>query len=1179
MKKLLTLIVLLAAAVGSYADTETLLTYTITAADTANSQTAVAAGAGTFYIGAAKGKVEATEITSSGYAYKLDGNNSSTNTKYALLTLADGVTFEAGDIISVQFFATSTPSDARPYGIGIYTSLGGDVIANDTCSAKNTLDTWDYVVTSGDGIEGVSAIYLQRNDGYSVYFYSVTITRESTSSDDSDDDDDTTTGTTLTADIELTSNTPESEGTVTELSEVVIDVDADDWALNVDSAMAYVTLYSKTGGIYTVDTIVKNDEGQLVISTETITDEVTLTLSIPEGILGDSEWNTSGGVYGHTNATAVFYYIVAADEEETSYEWVTEPAEGTVESLDTILVYIGDKTTALSVTWNVNPTISDADGNTTEINVNKQVNAQYDTDWSTYSYSWLEVILPEAVTTAGTYTLTFPSGSLTVEDATYETEVTFTWEVTGTTTEDEETDTIEIPDLPTTTSLTISPTNGSTVNELSSFTVTFNDYSTVSYTKTTYVYTDAACTTYATTSSGGTVYANPSTNGNVVTISLGSRAISTAGTYYTKITCANLVVDGSSGSDIGDIIVTYVVDPDAVIESDDDDDDEEEEEVTYSIESITITEGAELDSIKSGETLQFSIEPYSKIGYAFTKIGTTAGGADTKSRSSLTYNSETTYWEQEVYNDIALTTGTYYLTVVAYATENDFNYGNDPLVSDTISFTGKAEEYSYSEYTLVSVDPENESEVSSKEDLNVTLTFSGAVNINSSTSFVNYGQGITYPFDAITSSDGADYSTTWTLTVSSSTLSILGDGATLTVVAADETGALVYDETLSEGSDSYTYLNLYYEFSDAGLTDFTISPEEGTVDSLYSFVLSYDGATAIAPTWTAYPTLYNADGDTVEYINDNVVADYDALTVTFTLSEAVTTAGTYTLSIPKQTVLINDDTSSYNAALSYTYTIEEATEEEDTTAAVIVSDSLLIDTLAEYTGGQILTGEYCTVTLGDDTWTNKGANDGAGDPFYAYIIGTNNPLDDSSTKWSSSGNLPTKGAYYIVSPTVDGTVTTGVVINATKYVLIVKESDNTYLTLDEITCSEELTETDGIPTVGSAKLYGTLTFEATAGENYYIFTEGSKLGTYGVVFTAEITEEDDETGDDSGDDSGDTGEEDTDGISNVTISAENGLYNVYTLNGQRVTTFSDPTKLGDLPKGIYIVNRKKYVVK
>ena len=167
---------------GSYAESDTLLTYTITAADTLSShaQTYLSAGPGTIYLGAS-GKVESSSITESGYAYKLDGNNASSNTKYVLLTLASGTTFQAGDTIKIGTYATSAPSASNAYGEGIYTELGGTVVDSIILSAKNTLETWTYVVPSGSTLVGLSAIYVQRNYAKSVYFYQATIIRASAS--------------------------------------------------------------------------------------------------------------------------------------------------------------------------------------------------------------------------------------------------------------------------------------------------------------------------------------------------------------------------------------------------------------------------------------------------------------------------------------------------------------------------------------------------------------------------------------------------------------------------------------------------------------------------------------------------------------------------------------------------------------------------------------------------------------------------------------------------------------------------------------------------------------------------------------------------------------------------------------------------------------------------------------
>lgn len=473
-----------------------------------------------------------------------------------------------------------------------------------------------------------------------------------------------------------------------------------------------------------------------------------------------------------------------------------------------------------------------------------------------------------------------------------------------------------IPTLSTLYNLTVNPENGSTVKSISSFTVTFNDYSAVNSTSYTYIYSD---TVYSTT----VTYCKPSTNGNTLTLTA-NEEVTEAGTYYIVIKSGKVNLDNSTSTS-EDIVVTYTVDPN--IEEEDTGDDDGDTTVEYTIKMVTPEEGSALASFEAGYTLQFEIEPAENIGYAFFKAGTTAGAGDIVSRTSLKYNSSTQYWEGEVYYEVVLEIGDVYITAAAYSTESDFNYGKNALVTDTFAITGTSEPYEYSSAILESVNPANNSTISNKEDFSFTLTFTGEVNISSDNSFVNYGQGVTYPFTSITSSNGEDYSDIWTLTVSTSIMALFGEGMDLSIVATDESGARVYDEALSEGADYYTYLHLYYEFSGVGLTDFTISPAEGTVESLSTFTLAYDGATYIAPTWNHFPTLYDADDNVVETITSRNTS-YSTNEVVFALASEVTTAGTYKLVIPKKTVNVNDELTSFNAELTYTYTIGSSTTED-----------------------------------------------------------------------------------------------------------------------------------------------------------------------------------------------------------------------------------------------------------
>lgn len=178
-----------------------------------------------------------------------------------------------------------------------------------------------------------------------------------------------------------------------------------------------------------------------------------------------------------------------------------------------------------------------------------------------------------------------------------------------------------------------------------------------------------------------------------------------------------------------------------------------------------------------------------------------------------------------------------------------------------------------------------------------------------------------------------------------------------------------------------------------------------------------------------------------------------------------------------------------------------------------------------------------------------------------YVSGKNNPKDGDPGSNAGSGynhygsfhNIPRTGTFYVIEPTVNGTISAGVVINADKtfYVLDITETDTvevSYVIKDERNAIDgegnpvldendkpvkELYEVQPYPAeyfdlaakdktawrtahpgawmtidpegkggiqVG-LKVNGTVEFEAQAGHKYYLFTTGSKLGFFGYVFT------------------------------------------------------------------------------
>ena len=386
-----------------------------------------------------------------------------------------------------------------------------------------------------------------------------------------------------------------------------------------------------------------------------------------------------------------------------------------------------------------------------------------------------------------------------------------------------------------------------------------------------------------------------------------------------------------------------------------------------------------------------------------------------------------------------------------------------------------------------------------------------------------------------------------------------------------ETGDTVYLYIYSSTAFS-TGDSIWVEERDAEEGETAANPYELTVNGDSLFVGRVPSSNTV-PVWIkvglgvgtdtlhftnnyTYFYLYEGEESALEDIEDSATYAYD-------------TQYMYTIEVEEQEyyyLKIEGSTIRYMWATGSEYV------EEEEEAATTVSDSLLIDGDAEYTANQVLTGSKCTLTLGNDTWTNKGANDDAGEPFYAYIVGNNNPVDDNSTKYTADGaNVPTSGGYVIVTTDTVGTVCAGMMVNSGKPFYVVK-SDGTMVDPSELTIVDGDGETQTLDDSYqfSSKFYGTVTFTSEAGESYYIFCTGSKAGYYGVVFTYES---------ESTEDSGEDGE--SDGITSVSASSngENGTYNVYTISGMHVMNTTESTDIKSLPKGIYIVNGKKVVVK
>ena len=167
MKKILSIFaLLLTIVVGAKADT-TLFSYTTSTQDnTAGTYDATPTGC-TFQVGVAS-KYESDK------GIKLDGDS---GTKYVKVNLASGETLKAGDVITIEEFASSNPGGSD-YGVAIgttaFTAIKNLYLPS---GKKNVLTEVSYEVVANDGLAGQSSFYAFRCSGKSTYINAVTITR------------------------------------------------------------------------------------------------------------------------------------------------------------------------------------------------------------------------------------------------------------------------------------------------------------------------------------------------------------------------------------------------------------------------------------------------------------------------------------------------------------------------------------------------------------------------------------------------------------------------------------------------------------------------------------------------------------------------------------------------------------------------------------------------------------------------------------------------------------------------------------------------------------------------------------------------------------------------------------------------------------------------------------------
>lgn len=385
-----------------------------------------------------------------------------------------------------------------------------------------------------------------------------------------------------------------------------------------------------------------------------------------------------------------------------------------------------------------------------------------------------------------------------------------------------------------------------------------------------------------------------------------------------------------------------------------------EDDVDVLIKMVSPEDGDSLEILSSGDYIQFSItSSVYEIGYSCYQINDVTSGEVYKTLAELTFDESDGLYKSEFVHDYELYEGHVYNVVTTVYKESSYGASNTVIGTDTFTLYGTAEEYVNSDITLESIEPEDESTIYWESDVTFTVTFSGLVNINSETSYIVYGQGITYPFSSITAvsndtttTNETIYASSWALVASSGILSIFDDGyVTLCIVAEDQNGHRVLG---NEGDQDYTYFRFEYLVEESANTNdgalgsnhddnwVTDPAEFSTLESLSRIAITDSKGVSMSPTYwgTGYlPLILNADGDTIRTIgnNDMTSSEYDwenwcgadSVIVTF---EDITETGTYYLYVPAKA--FTNDNWEYNDEMMFVYYIgsendDSGSEDED----------------------------------------------------------------------------------------------------------------------------------------------------------------------------------------------------------------------------------------------------------
>lgn len=149
--------------------------------------------------------------------------------------------------------------------------------------------------------------------------------------------------------------------------------------------------------------------------------------------------------------------------------------------------------------------------------------------------------------------------------------------------------------------------------------------------------------------------------------------------------------------------------------------------------------------------------------------------------------------------------------------------------------------------------------------------------------------------------------------------------------------------------------------------------------------------------------------------------------------------------------------------------------------------------------GKKITCDDITMTYGNDgQWSVVATNAMQNEGFSNLAGGNVNPVDDNGQRYASSKKVPTKGTFYIFSPTADGTLYIASYVFTNKKVFVTEDGTAQGFSAGGKTINSGNAISEGEYT-------GYIRFNVKKGSEYYLFGESTKIKIFGFNFVPEST--------------------------------------------------------------------------